>query len=101
MRKWLRHYKVSQVGILYACKVFVDNEPICELDQKVRPFVLEKRGGTLVMLSPEELRQRWEDHKCQASDRIVDQRTGKQFPAVALGILAELEKHSHVMSAFQ
>ncbi len=78
----------------------MDEELIQEVDQAVRPFVLEKRGGTHVILSPEELRQRWEDEKCQASDRVIDKRTGRQFPALALGILVGLEKTSHVINAF-
>jgi len=78
----------------------VDEELIQELNEGKRPFVLEKRGGTHVILSPEELRQRWEDHKCQASDRIVDKRSGRQFPAIALGVLAGLEKTSQAVNVF-
>ena len=81
--------------------IVVDEEPIQELNEQPRPFVLEKRGGTHVILSPEELRQRWEQDQCQASDRIIDRRTGRQFPAVTLGILAGLEKNSHIMNIFQ
>ncbi|MEM6885101.1 MAG: hypothetical protein AAF571_08715 [Verrucomicrobiota bacterium] len=78
----------------------MNEELIQEVDQEVRPFVLEKRGGTHVILSPEELRQRWEEDKCQASDRVIDKRSGRQFPAIALGILAGLEKTSHIVNVF-
>ncbi|MEM1157035.1 MAG: hypothetical protein AAF649_02005 [Verrucomicrobiota bacterium] len=79
----------------------MNEEPIQEVDQQARPFVLEKRGGTHVILSLEELHQRWEQDKCQASDRIIDKRTGKQFPAVALGLLAGLEKNTGLINMLQ
>lgn len=72
----------------------MEEELIEELDQESRPFVLETRGGTLVKLSPEELRQRWEAGKCQPSDRVKDKRAGRQFPAIALADLDGLEHYA-------
>lgn len=63
-----------------------------DAEKAVRSFVLEKRGGTRVILSPKELRQRWEEDKCQAADRVFDKRTRKQFPAIALAEMFSQEK---------
>lgn len=57
-----------------------------------RPFEVIRPGGTRVYLSVEELWQRWRDHRCLPSDRVVDRRHGRQFPAASLDLLLELDE---------
>ena len=54
-----------------------------------RPFVLERAGGTRIFLSTGELRQRWSEKSFIASDRVVDRRSGRQFPAISLHLFLD------------
>lgn len=56
-----------------------------------RPFVLERSGGTRIMLSASELWQRWADQDCRPNERVVDIRYGRQFPAICLQVLGQLD----------
>jgi len=57
-----------------------------------RPFEVIRPGGTRVLLSTKELWQRWRDHRCLPSDRVVDLRHGRQFPAASLDLLLQMDE---------
>jgi hypothetical protein len=78
----------------------VDEEEIQEVESELRPYVLERAGGTRIYLTPDELWQRWEESECQPSDRVVDRRNGKQFPAVTLKLLVGLGGAIHHWDLF-
>lgn len=49
-----------------------------------RPFVHQPAVGQSVAMTPEELYDRYYDGQINDGDRIVDRRTGTQFPAYSL-----------------
>lgn len=74
---------------------YEETEEVQEVSSEPRRFMLERAGGTRVYLTIQELKQRWEDDNCSASDRIIDQRTGRQFPAATLKVLFAITKTGH------
>jgi len=55
-----------------------------------RPFELVRQSGARIRLSASELWERWQARRCLPSDRVIDLRSGRQFPAVSLNNLHRL-----------